>query len=578
MPNIVTVPAVGAFDPTDIEITDNIDDAFLIRDSSGNEWFKIDTRSGTGEDCINMAYTSGQRVLIGKPASSAQGPFSPFQVINQNNDSYAVRIYGDTGYQVDNQLAWGRDSQKPVWIHPLGGRFDSTSSSGSFDFRNSSALAMLTMDDDTNATYVIDYDAAAENKFVVGTNRTVSSGNLLQVSSRNAGLGNIEGIFFAGPSTSQVWVNGPSVFRIQGATFIHNTQSGRDFTVNAGDGSFVVENSSNTTVTLDDGNNAVFKVQDDAGTPTNLLKIDTTGTNDIEMNAGTYDFKDPNGNTVIKFDASNSFRFGTDSAGGVGAYRGVGDELRIDLIRSGGAKIINKMRARGGGDGDSFRVNSNTETNLEIDQDSNATFTLDSSSTCNFKVVDDAGSPTTYIDVERGSTEKVKIPVVALTTIRADGGTFVAGVSNTTGISLNTYPLNYANTLLTFDQTADGTTSAQGIKTGLTVVYSSSASGAATSSGITLQLGAGVPGDGTTSPQYLVMHNQNATHSAKFILDGSGFYSGHEVATSGSDAADLIGSGFTLAAGKFAVFSIIACRVTNTGDHYFYAVSLHTKT
>ena len=131
---------------------------------------------------------------------------------------------------------------------------------------------------------------------------------------------------------------------------------------------------------------------------------------------------------------------------------------------------------------------------------------------------------------------------------------------------------------MTFDQTADGTTSNQSTKPGLTVVYSSSASGAATSSGITLQLAAGIPADGTTSPQYLVLHNQNSTHSAKFILDGSGFYSGHEVATSGSDAADLIGSGFTLAAGKFAVFSILACRVTNTGDHYFYAVSLHTKT
>ena len=64
---------------------------------------------------------------------------------------------------------------------------------------------------------------------------------------------------------------------------------------------------SNTTFTLEDSSNAIFAVQDDAGTPTNLLKIDTTGTNDIEMNAGTYDFKDPSGNQVLKYDASNSF-------------------------------------------------------------------------------------------------------------------------------------------------------------------------------------------------------------------------------------------------------------------------------
>jgi hypothetical protein len=354
---IINVPAAGAFDPTDIEITDGVDDAFLIKDTGGNEWFKIDTRTGTGSDCINMAYTSGQRVLIGKPASAGQGPYSPFQVINGNLDSQAVRIYGSANYDTTNQLTWGGPSNQPAMIHPYGLLFRSSASTGTFQFQDSSNADMFALDDDSNAT-----------------------------------------------------------------------------------------------------------------------------------------------------------------------------------------------------------------------------FTLDSSSTCNFKVVDNAGSPITYIDVERGSTARVKIPVVGLETIRATGGAFVAGVSNTTGINLNTFPLNYANTLLTFDQTADGTTSNQSTKPGLTVVYSSSATGAATSSGITLQLGAGVPADGITSPQYLVMHNQNATHSVKFILDGSGFYNGHEVATSGSDAADLIGAGFTLAAGKFAVFSILACRVTNTGDHYFYAVSLHTKT
>ena len=40
---IIKVPAAGAFDPTDIEITDGVDDAFLIKDTSGDEWFKIDT-------------------------------------------------------------------------------------------------------------------------------------------------------------------------------------------------------------------------------------------------------------------------------------------------------------------------------------------------------------------------------------------------------------------------------------------------------------------------------------------------------------------------------------------------------
>ena len=148
-----------------------------------------------------------------------------------------------------------------------------------------------------------------------------------------------------------------------------------------------------TDITISDNTNPAFLVQDSS---TEFIKISTVGTGDIEMNAGTYDFKDASGNQVLKFDASNSFRFGTDSAGGVGAYRGVGDELIIDCLRSNGVKIINKMRARGGGHGDKFRVNSGSVTNFEVDQDSDATFTLDDASGAVFKIVDDDSSPRTY--------------------------------------------------------------------------------------------------------------------------------------------------------------------------------------
>ena len=330
---------------------------------------------------------------------------------------------------------------------------------------------------------------------------------------------------------------------------------------------FTVDQDANATFTLDSSSTCNFTVVDDAGSPIEYIKVDTTpSARDIRMKTGAANqiFTMQEGSGTGKFfqirnGAYNQIYMQSDNLFGI-----LAEQLTHTMYANGFFKGVSSDG------GDVFKFT----------DDSNITFTLDSGSTCNFKVVDDAGSPTTYIDVERGSTEKVKIPIIGLETIRtaSGGGVFIASLSSTTGMSMNNFPINYSNTLLTFDQTADGTTSAQSIKPGLTVVYSSSASGAATSSGITLQLGAGVPADGTTSPQYLVMHNQNSTHSAKFILDGSGFYNGHEVATSGSDAADLIGSGFTLAAGKFAVFSIIACRVTNTGDHYFYAVSLHTKT
>ncbi len=168
-----------------------------------------------------------------------------------------------------------------------------------------------------------------------------------------------------------------------------------------------IEEDSSSTFTLNDSNSAVFKVQDDAGSPTDLFKIDLAGTNDIEMNAGTYNLKDGSGNAVLVWAASNSFRFGTDHAGGVGAYRGVGDELIIDCLRSGGAKIVNKMRARGGGHGDKFRVNSASVTNFEVDQDSGATFTLDDASGAVFKIVDDDSSPRTYFTATENGTVEV---------------------------------------------------------------------------------------------------------------------------------------------------------------------------
>ena len=91
----------SSFDPSDITIDDGIDDAFLIKDTSGDECMKIDTRAGTtsnGRFSITMAPTLGQRVLIGHPNGTTGGPFSPLMVVNQNNDSYAVRIYGGTSY------------------------------------------------------------------------------------------------------------------------------------------------------------------------------------------------------------------------------------------------------------------------------------------------------------------------------------------------------------------------------------------------------------------------------------------------------------------------------------------------
>lgn len=508
---IIKIPAAGAFDPTDITITDGVDDAFLIKDTGGNEWFKIDTRSGTGSDCINMAYTTGQRVLIGIPASAAQGPYSPLQVTNQNNDSYAVRFYGDTAYSTDNQFTWGRDNQQSIWIHPLGGRFGIASSSGSLDFTATGSRTMFTMDDNTNATF-----------------------------------------------------------------------------------------------TLDAGNSAVFKVQDDAGTPNEYIKVDTTSGSELnqlkvpfttgefkliqETSAGPYEFIKTTSSSITLFPKNSGSGFSFNgmvintggaeivttagqlnmgsslpvSGAGVRAYVSQTGYSWTELLGTGATSKIQRVS-------DGLKM-------LEVDTDSNATFTLDYGSGATFKVVDNNASPRTFINITEGSNTRCAIPTLNFNEIKDASAGRVMQLTTSNGIAVERTPLNYLGSgSLTYDQSNDGTAIDIGKTPSFTVVYSSAASAAATS-GITLQVTATDFQDGCVAPQYLVLHNQNATHSAKFILDPIGDFAAKETATTGTDAADLIGSGFTLAAGKMAVFTLLACRVRDTGGHYFYCVSLHTKT
>ena len=157
-------------------------------------------------------------------------------------------------------------------------------------------------------------------------------------------------------------------------------------------------------ITITDNTSGAFLIKDDSGSPTEYMRIDTTGNGVLNMKAGAYYFRDYAGTLLMRYLAPNSFRFGADSGSGTGVFQGIGDELRVECLRSGGTKIVNKMRARGAGTGDTFKIQSDTETNFEVDQDSNATFTLDETSGAVFKIVDDAASPNTYLKaVEAGS-------------------------------------------------------------------------------------------------------------------------------------------------------------------------------
>ena len=528
---IVHVPASeggGSFDPTDITLTDNTSGAFLIKEGS-NEYMRIDTTDTQEKTTFTTQSGANTGFFVSVPTVG-----DVFSIIRGGSPSTRASIgTGVTLFQVDSDKILN----------------DLISDAKTFKVDGTS-VSPLVITGDSNATFTLGDSSAA----VFKVENPTESYDYLNINEANNRI-----TIQTGQSNSDYIIlkaGGYEALGIQGntnTTFTLNNASGANFKINAGSTTYM-------------------NVETVSGSEKTTFLVPKSASNDqIVFGSPDHEYLKLGHHSSSSLGASFAFvsQGGTNVNFGYNAHDSGGIEFNTATNKHCDVRLES---------GASFHIKDPNANLFTVDQDSNATFTLDSSSTSNFKVVDDAGSPTTYIDIESGSTEKVKIPIVGLTTVRAIGGEFIANVSNTTGIALNTFPLNYANTLLTFDQTADGTTSNQSTKPGLTVVYSSSASGAATSSGITLQLAAGIPADGTTSPQYLVLHNQNSTHSAKFILDGSGFYSGHEVATSGSDAADLIGSGFTLAAGKFAVFSILACRVTNTGDHYFYAVSLHTKT
>ena len=544
---IVHVPASeggGSFDPTDIELTDDTSGAFLIKEGS-NEYMRINTTDGSELTQLKVPFTTGEFKLIQETSAgpyefikanatslrlfpgSTGGGFS-FNEISVN--TAGVQISGGAELRIGSSLPVSGSGAR-TYISTSGQSWTELLGAGTTSKiqRVSDGLKMLEVDTDTNATFTLADSSAGVFK-VENPNESYDYLNINEANNRTT--------IQTGTTISDYIIlkaGGYEALQIQGGT--------------------------NVTFTLNNGNSANFKVK--AGGH-DFINVETaSGSEFIELKGrpGNNSKLVMNNDPYLQGSANQSTQmasFGVQTA-----------------VSNSGHRIINKL----GHSTNYFQVSdSGNAAILKIEEDSDVTFTLDSGTTKNFKVVDDAGSPTTYIDIESGSTEKVKIPVVGLQTIRAIGSTYVLGIGNTNGVTFHTYAPNFQNHVpADLDQTDDGTTVALGYRVGATVTYGASASAAATT-GITLTMQAGLVADGSTSTQHLVLHNQNATHSAKFILDGSAQYSGKAVATAGTDAADLVGSGFTLAAGKFAIFEIVGCRVNNTNNHYFYAVKLHTKT
>ena len=167
--------------------------------------------------------------------------------------------------------------------------------------------------------FMVHDDGSSQSKFVVSTDR--SNSELISVTPRNVGLGNTEGVFFGGNSTTQVWVSGPSTFRLQGAAFVHNTQSGRNFAINSDAVSFLVTHDSDATFTLDDGDGGIFKIVDNATSPRTYFTATENGIVEVD---GVKITANIGGSTTASIGIGN-LAFNTTQTG-FGSSVAIGDE------------------------------------------------------------------------------------------------------------------------------------------------------------------------------------------------------------------------------------------------------------
>jgi len=363
---IIKVPAAGAFDPTDIEITDNTSGAFLIKEGS-NEYMRINTTNG-----------SEQMVLKGNPGGAGTLQYAGL-------------------YLVTNPYLQGSDNNN-VQL-------------------NTSGIVL----------------------------QTGNAGNRCDVYAIQTG----------------------NSFRVLGT---------------GGTERFKVLDDSNATFTLDSGNSAVFKVQDDAGSPHEYMKIDTTSGQPgvtikmptgvpLRFQADQYQGLNASGSVYRAFSigSANNWAFGDMTSASPGYLRGYANDIQIIHAATSGSNSGVKMRARGAGTGDTFKIQSDTVTNFEVDQDSNATFTLDDTSGAVFKIVDDGSSPYTYLSATEGEN------CVRMQSLRTDSSGLLQLQNNAGTAILQIYQNSY---LQRFVQPRDSKT-----RTGLT------GSGASQSTTIDFRLG-----------------------------------------------------------------------------------------
>ena len=144
MPNIVTVPAVGAFDPTDITLTDNTSGAFLVKEGS-NEYMRINTTDGQEKTIFKTLSGSNTGFFVNCPAVG-----DVFSVIRGGSPATKALInMGTLSFQVDSDKILN----------------DLVSDSKTFKV-DCTSVSPLVITGDSNTTFTLDSSGSAELKIL----------------------------------------------------------------------------------------------------------------------------------------------------------------------------------------------------------------------------------------------------------------------------------------------------------------------------------------------------------------------------------------------------------------------------
>jgi len=535
---IINVPAAGAFDPTDIEITDDTSGAFLIKEGS-NEYMRIDTTNGSELTQFKMPFTTGEFKYIQETSAG------PYEFIKANATS--VRLFPgssgggfsfhhmtvDTGgveASYSGAIFSMRNGQS---VSGSGARAYITSSGNSWTellatgstskIQRLDGLKLLEVDTDGNSTFTL--DETADARFRVMGNGAVSGGSsgavtYLDIQTRNNN------------NASSEYIKLGLEPEANGRYFELTSNSAKLYCQNAK----LDLNTAAATFTLYDDftvrqyqSGKRILVCEDAQNSHEALTVDKT--------------------------ADSTFNIFAPSSG-------------VSYAPAAGSSFKVRRRESGG-----------TVDCLTIAPDSATTFTLDDTSGATFKVTDNGASPKTFFGATEGGNTFVQsdsstfldgggaiyLRVGTSDRIRADGGAlYLGGTGKFNIVDAGTPFYNRSTSLVDI-----------GATTGTTVVNIQSdgaykalkCTPTTTSQTFTLEFQDGSSANGVYAiEQHFAIYNagtENCTIQAT-ITSGRGSALGKDLSAGGSTSGELV-AGMTLNAGKSALFKAVKWNKILTG-------------